>query len=108
MNIKNIIVSLFKGVKKGILTPTLPENIIKIQSYPLVRILRFLGGISMLFILTKSHTNLPNCFLYLATICLFLFFVYHMVISYYRINHIFKLLESDALEVKNSKNLNKK
>ena len=100
MNNKNIIVRLFTGFKKGFLTPTLPENILKIQSYPLIRILRFLGGVSMLFVLSKAHTNFPIYFLYFATFFIFLFFVYHIIISYYRVKHIFKLLKSDALEVK--------
>ena len=102
MNNKNIIVRLFTGFKKGFLTPTLPENILKIQSYPLIRILRFLGGVSMLFVLSRAHTNFPIYFLYIATFFMFLFFVYHIIISYYRVKHVFKLLKSDALEVKNS------
>ena len=77
MNIKNIIVSLFTGFKKGFLIPTLPENILKIQSYPLIRILRFLGGVSMLFVLSRAHTNFPIYFLYIAIFIMFLFFIYH-------------------------------
>ena len=108
MNIKNIIVSLFTGFKKGFLIPTLPENILKIQSYPLIRILRFLGGVSMLFVLSRAHTNFPIYFLYIAIFIMFLFFIYHVIISYYRVKHVFKLLKSEATEVRNSEIINKK
>src|ERR1700675_351085 len=92
--ISNIIKRLLIGFKKGYLTPTLPSNIIKI--------LRFLGGISFLFILSKTHLNFPSYILYLSIFFSFLFTIYHIIISYFRIKHIIYILKSDQLDVKNS------
>ena len=66
----------------------------------MVRILRFLGGISLLFILSKSYLELPLFFLCFACFFTFLFCVYHFVISFYRIKHMINLLKSNALNVK--------
>lgn len=103
----NIFIRLFSGFKKGYTTPNLPENIIAFQNYPIIRILRFLGGVSLLFILSKSYLGLPLIFLCFACFFTFLFSVYHFVVSYYRIKHMIKILKSDALNVKIS-NLNQK
>ena len=95
---QNILLRLLKGFKKDFITPTLPDNIIKFQSYPLIRILRFLGGLSFIFILSKSYLNYSIFTLYLSMLFAFLFTVYHFVISCYRIKHIIKLIKSDKLE----------
>jgi hypothetical protein len=100
--VSNIIKRLAIGFKKGYLTPTLPSNIIKIQTYPIIRIFRFLGGISFLFILSKNHLNYPSYIFYLSILFSFLFTIYHIIISYFRIKHIIYLLKSDQLDVKNS------
>ena len=47
-NKKTILKRLFVGFNKGYKIPTLPENIIKIHNYPIIRIFRVLGGISTL------------------------------------------------------------
>lgn len=99
---KSISTRLFIGFKKGFFTPTLPEKILAFQSYPLIRILRFLGGISILFILSKVYLKFHIYSLYIAIFFVTLFAVYHFVITYYRIKHMVKLLKSDALEIKNS------
>ena len=92
---------LFIGFKKGLLTPTLPDNIIKLQSYPIIRIIRFLGGFSFLLIVSKSYLNYSYYVLYFAMFFVLLFTVYHIIISFYRFKHIFKLLKSDKLDIKN-------
>ena len=102
MNNKSISNRILTGFKKGLFTPALPENIKTFQNYPLIRILRFLGGISLIFILSKTYSNFSIYYLYVAIVFVFFFTVYHFVISYFRIKHIIKLLKSDALEVKNS------
>jgi len=38
------------GIKKGWNHPTLPENLLKLQLHPFIRIFRVLGGISILII----------------------------------------------------------
>jgi hypothetical protein len=90
------------GLKLGWNTPTLPENILKFQKHPLIRILRVLGGISTILILTKKSLLFPSFFLYIFLLLTFAFFIYHIYISYHRIIHMYKVLKSDKLDVKNS------
>lgn len=49
-----IIKRLTIGFKKGLITPTLPENILKFNSNPFVRNFRFLGGLSIILLLGNS------------------------------------------------------
>ena len=100
----NLFKRLYVGIKKGLLTPTLPENIIKFKSNPLIRILRVLGGLSILVLLgnNKYSYSLPIYVLYFLWLVGFLFLVYHIVISYYRFVNIKKILKSDKLDVRNS------
>lgn len=102
MNKKSKLQRIWKGVKIGWNTPTLPDNILKLQMHPLIRILRVLGGISTVLILTKKSLLLPNFFLYIFFLFTIMFFIYHSIISYYRITYMYKVLKSDKLDVKNS------
>jgi hypothetical protein len=99
---KNVTSRILEGFKKGYSTPTLPDNIIKIQSHPLIRILRFLGGSSFLFILSKTYLNFPLYFLYFAMFFASVFTIYHIIITFIRIKHIMFILKSDKLDIKNS------
>lgn len=47
--------SLLLGAKKAWLTPTLPEDMLKLQTHPLIRILRTLGGSSFLILLPRPR-----------------------------------------------------
>ena len=96
----NIFKRLFIGFKKGFLTPTLPDHIIQIQSYPIIRIIRVLGGLSFLTIVSKTHLNYPIYVLYFAMFFTFIFTIYHFIISYYRIKHIIAILRSDKLDIR--------
>ena len=58
MTIKNFLKRFLNAGLRAYSIPTLPDNILKIQSYPIIRILRFLGGISFLMILSKSKSYL--------------------------------------------------
>ena len=104
MFFKNFFNRIYIDSKKGLLTPTLPENIIKFKSNPLIRILRVLGGLSILVLLgnNKYSYSLPIYVLYFLWLVGFLFLVYHIVISYYRFVNIKKILKSDKLDVRNS------
>jgi len=90
------------GIKKGWNTPTLPDNILKIQSYPLIRILRFLGGSSFLLILSKNYLNYDYYVLYISMLFATTFTIYHLIISFYRIKHMIKILKSNELDIRNS------
>src|SRR5271154_1808792 len=99
---KNIIKRLFTGFKKGYQTPTLPNHILQIKSYLIIRMLRFIGGLSFLLLVGKSHLNYPIYVLYSALFFTSIFTIYHFIISYYRIKHIYNILKSNELDIKNS------
>ena len=101
-NNKTILQRLLIGIKKGYNTLTLPPKILKFQSYPVIRILRVLGGISMLTILSKSYLHYPTYVLYICMFFGVIFTIYHFIISYYRIKNIIAIIKSDKLEIRNS------
>ena len=68
----------------------------------MVRILRVLGGISTLYLLSNKGLNYPIYFSYLALFFCFLFLIYHVVISVIKTKHVYKILKSDKLDVRNS------
>jgi hypothetical protein len=94
--------SLKIGLKKGWKTPTLPKNLLDLQSNPLIRIFRVIGGISALSILTNKINYFNESFLYLAIFICIIYSIYLFYITYYRIKHIFYLLKSKDLDIKNS------
>jgi len=102
MKRKNYIKRIWKGVKLGWNTPTLPDNILKFQMHPLIRIIRVLGGISTLYLLSNKASNYSIYIFYFSFFFCLLFFIYLIYISYYRIKHIYRTLKSDKLDVKNS------
>lgn len=102
MNKKNYLNRIWEGIKLGWKTPNLPENILKLQKNPLIRILRVLGGISTILVLTKKSSVFPSFFLYIFLFLTSVFFIYHIYISYHRIKYMYKTIKSDKLDVKNS------
>lgn len=106
-NKKNIIYRFYIGVKKGLFTPTLPNHIILLNKNPFIRIFRVLGGISILLILTHRLDYLGAGLLYfyglsVCTLLAFLFSLYLIFLTYHRIKHMIKVLNSDDLDVRNS------
>ena len=99
---KNYLKRIWTGVKLGWNTPSLPENVINLQKNPLIRILRVLGGISSILIITKKSLLFPTFCIYIFLLLTFIFFIYHIYISYHRIIHVYKTIQSDKLDVKNS------
>lgn len=63
---KNLFTRIKTGIKKGALTPTLPENILNFQSKPIIRIIRVIGGISCLSLLGKNLISLTGFYIYIA------------------------------------------
>lgn len=102
--IKTVITSLAKGLKKGWVTPTLPENITKFHDKPIVRLFRILGGLSVIITLGKVNFSfdLPIYIFYISFFITILFFLYMLVINIIRLIHIVKILKSDELDVRNS------
>ena len=101
---RTILQRLIIGFNKGFFTPSLPQNILSLHNNPLIRIFRFIGGISTLCILTHKLDYLGNGILYLTILylCFFiilLFTTYSFFIAYYRIRHIFKLIRNGAYDI---------
>lgn len=90
------------GLILGWKTPTLPESVLKFQLYVPIRILRVLGGISTIYLLSNKGSEYNTFFLYLALFFSIIFFIYHIIISVIRIKHIYKTLKSDKLDIRNS------
>ena len=105
-NNKNTTKSLFKrfiiGAKKGLYTPTLPEKILIFNNYPLVRIFRVLGGLSYLILLGKHFIHVSLIIKVIAFFIALLFLIYHLILTFYRIKHVYYLLKSDELNIRNS------
>jgi len=83
----------------------LPDKILKFHNNPFIRIFRVLGGISVLLILTHSFEYLGKGYVVGLWVCLIfnlLFFIYHMILNYFRIKHMIKILKSGELNVYNS------
>jgi hypothetical protein len=104
---KNIFQRFFKGAKKGLLTPTLPDHIIALQKNVFIRLLRVIGGISIILILTHRLEYLGSGILYLIALCICIFFsqlfsFYLIYVNYYRIKNMYKVFKSDDLDVRNS------
>jgi len=102
VKIKSYLYRIWTGIKLGWKTPNLPDNILKLQKNPLIRILRVLGGISTILILTKKSSVFPFFFIYIFFFLTLVFFIYQIYISYHRIKYMYKTIKSDKLDVKNS------
>ena len=104
---KTISQRLLIGFKKGWSTPTLPVHIIALQKNIFIRLLRVLGGISIITLITHRLEILGDGILYL--ICLYIcilfslmFNLYLFYINYHRIKYMYKVWKSDELNVRNS------
>lgn len=88
------------GIKKGFYTSTLPVEILEFQRKPLIRIMRVLGGISLLSLLGRSYIGgVSGLFLYLAFLLSTILVIYHFYILIVRVKHIYKILKSDELDI---------
>ena len=94
--------SILLGLKKGWETPTLPDNLLKLQLHPFIRIIRFLGGSSFLLILSKNYLNYNVYALYICMFFATIFTIYHIILTFYRIKHTIKLFKNKELDVRNS------
>ena len=94
-----------KGIQKGWVVPTLPLSIANFHNHPITRIFRIIGGLSILITLGRISLNIneiPNYILYTSNFISILFFIYMFAFSIFRLIHVFKVLRTDELDVKNS------
>jgi hypothetical protein len=94
----------FNIFKKAFLTPNLPPHILNLERNLLIRIGRFIGGISLLLLLSsvRGFVDVNGNLLYLIYFLSLCFFVYHCYISYHRLIFIKSKLKTSELEVRNS------
>jgi hypothetical protein len=99
---KNIYSRTLIGVKKGLTTPTLSPEMLEFQRKPLIRLLRVIGGISMLLLLGggRGYFEIHGFLLYGLFITSLIFCIYHFYISYHRFKHIKFLFKSGALDIR--------
>ncbi len=90
MNEKSVLYRIWHGLKLAWNLPSLPNSVYKFHNYPLVRILRVKGGVSIvLFLSPYSSGWLENYLLYWIIFSLaMLQFVYIFIISIIKIFYI--------------------
>ncbi len=81
--------------------PTLPDYVLTFINSPLLRIFRVISGFSFLIMLGKLHLDLNVYVFYLSFCNSILFTLYHFILLGIRIKHIYKLINSDALDITN-------
>ena len=101
-NKKGIMLRTLNGVKKGLITPTLSKDMLIFQNRPEIRILRVLGGISLLSLLGRSYFELSGLALYISIFFVINFLIFYIYISFHRYKNIKKILKSEELDIKNS------
>jgi hypothetical protein len=108
---RNFLFRVLQGVKKGIFTPTLSPQMLDFQSRPLVRIVRLLGGLSILILLMVSrypsilgdlNNDFRMFFLIVLVLTGLLFVLLNLYITYHRIKFIKTKLQSSDLDIRNS------
>ena len=94
--------SMFQGALLALKSHTLPQHVIDFISTPLIRILRVLGGLSVMLILSNRLKDYSINYTYLAMLGSFFFLCLHLYLLFYRFKHIIVILKSDKFDVINS------
>ena len=99
---KKRISNLKLGIIKVYNTPTLPAHIENINNNIFVRIFRVLGGVCLLLTISKKMFLFHYSLIYIAIFINILFLIYQFVLIIYRIKHIYNILKTDKMDIKNS------
>jgi hypothetical protein len=94
--------NLKMGIIKVYNTPTLPAHVLNFNKKIIVRIFRVIGGICLLLTLSKKLFDFSEIIIYLVIFIDFLFFIYQFILIIYRIKNIYKVLNTDSLDIRNS------
>jgi hypothetical protein len=90
------------GIKISWSLPSLPVSVNNFHNYPLIRIFRVIGGISIILFLSSPNW-IGNSYLYWIIFMLaMLHFLYILTISIIKICYIIYLWKNKKLEVRNS------
>lgn len=96
--------SILLGIQKGYNIPSLPNSITLFYNNILIRIFRFIGGISVLTVLFKKHLIFPeylqNILLIIALLQISLFFIITLIRIVYGLNKLIN--HPNEFEVRNS------
>ena len=90
------------GVKLGIKLSLLPPSVDKFHNYPVIRLFRILGGISILLVLSGSAIVKNSYLFYFVFALAFLQFIYIISISVIKFCYYIYLLKNKKLQVRNS------
>lgn len=98
---KTLFNRIWKGIKIGWALPNFPESVNRFHNYPVTRIFRVLGGISILLVLSGS--NLAKHYLFYVIFPLaFLQFIYIIVINLIKLYYLVYLWWNNKFQVRNS------
>lgn len=98
---KTLIQSVKSGFKKGWETPTLPAHILELEKNTFIRLLRVIGSLSVGVLLYQKYQHLPVFVIFLAAFISSIFAIYQIVITIIRLKHMWKVLLSKDLDIKN-------
>lgn len=70
------------GVQKGWNTETLPPQIIQFQQQPIIRVLRLIGGISLILVLSKRINNYNDYLFYVVSFFVVISTIFYVYIAY--------------------------
>ena len=93
---------LLIGIKLGIKLSLLPESVSKFHNYPLTRIFRVLGGISIISLLSGSLLVKESFLFYIVVFLAIFHFMYIIVINLIKFFYIIYLWLNKKLQVRNS------
>src|SRR5206468_656603 len=79
-----------------------PKSVEKFHSYPLTRIFRVIGGISIITFLSKKYLLFSYPFNFIILFIALLHFIYITIISFIKLFYGIRVLRSNKLEVRNS------
>lgn len=99
---KTLLQRLVQGIKIGWSLNTLPKDKILLNDHPLIRILRFSGGLSFIITLGGTKINCPESIWNVCFLISVLFTLYHLYIAFFRLKHIRHLIKSGKADVRNS------
>lgn len=99
---KTLLERLIIGLKKGWALSTLPDDKLILNNHPLIRILRFTGGLSFIIVLGRTKISYPEWIWNICFVISILFTIYHIYICFYRIKHIRHLIKTGQADIRNS------
>ena len=93
-----------QAVKLSWLKPTLPANILAIYNLPIIKIFRFLGGFSTLYLVSNVSSLFLNVYIYtigvyINVIISLLFVLFLVYINCHRILYMYKTLKNNGIEI---------